>query len=216
MIKLYPSLMAANLLNLEQEIKKAEHESDGFHIDIMDHHFVPNLTFGPETVNIIGRSTSKQLWLHLMIEDASLFMDQITIPANSIISFHAEAVPSIPEMIAIIKEKNWLPSIAIKPNTEIETIAPFLSTVDQVLLMSVEPGFAGQKFIESVIEKIKPLSDYRETNNAHFRIAMDGGINEYNFEKLVKSGVQDFAIGSAVFQQKDPEQFLSKLRKLAP
>ena len=210
MIRIYPSLMAADLLNLTQEIKRFESLCDGFHIDIMDNHFVPNITFGADIANAIGAATSKQLWIHLMIENPRDFLKKLTVPAKSIISFHTETVKDHAALIRDIKARKWLASISIKPNTPIDTILPVVADLDQVVIMSVEPGFAGQQFLSSTVEKIAPLIAYRTSKNLNFKIGMDGGINKDNIQMLIDKNVDDVAIGSAFFNNPD---WIKKFRK---
>jgi ribulose-phosphate 3-epimerase len=214
MIKIYPSLMAADLLNIRQDIKRVEPLSDGFHIDIMDNHFVPNITFGADIAHAIAQITTKQLWIHLMIENPENFIHKLSLPAQTIISFHVEATADAQALIAIIKSKNWLPSISIKPSTPIETISPLLASLEQVVIMSVEPGFAGQQFLSPVVEKIDPLITHRKAKNLSFRIGMDGGINGENIEMLIEKGAQDFAIGSAFFNAQNPLDWINKLKEM--
>ncbi len=213
MAKIYPSLMAANLLDLANEIKKLEPYSDGFHIDVMDNHFVPNITFGIDTINAVAKATSKQLWVHLMVENPEKFISLINLPPNSIFSFHWEA-KNDPSFITEIKEKGWLPSIALRPATNPETIFPVLKDIYQVLIMTVEPGFGGQRFLDSVVDKIDPLTNYRKAQNSDFKIGMDGGIDAENIAMLAQRGVDDFSIGSAIFNQSDPVLALQDLRQL--
>src|SRR5579872_5653893 len=210
MIRIYPSLMAANLLNLKQEIKRFESLCDGFHIDIMDNRFVPNITFGADIANAIGAATSNQLWVHLMIENPRDFLKKLSLPSQSIISFHAESTNEYKALIQDIKSKKWLASISIKPSTSIDKALPVIAYLDQVVIMSVEPGFAGQQFLAPTIEKIAPLVSYRKSKNLNFRIGMDGGINKENIQMLIDKGVDDFAIGSAFFS--DPD-WVKKLKK---
>lgn len=213
MIKIYPSLMAADLLNIKQDIKRVEPFCDGFHIDIMDNHFVPNITFGADIAHAIAQITNKQLWVHLMIENPENFIPKLSLPAQSIISFHIEAATDAQALIAIIKSKSWLPSISIKPNTSIETISPFLASLEQVVIMSVEPGFAGQAFLSPVVDKIDPLIAHRKAKNLSFKIGMDGGINGENIEMLIEKGAQDFAIGSAFFKNPNSLDWIKKLKE---
>ncbi len=216
MIRIYPSLISANLLRLEEEIKKLEPYCDGFHIDIMDNHFVPNLTFGADIVHAISTVTNKQLWVHLMIDDPESWIDSLQLPPESILSFHFESTKHIPEIIKRITEKNWLPSIALKPKTAVSEIFPFLNGISQVLLMSVEPGFSGQRFLPSVIGKLEPLMKQRDKHKLSFTIGMDGGVNEENIGMLAQHGIHDFAIASAIFDQPDPVAALKKLRDATP
>ncbi|HBR70950.1 TPA: ribulose-phosphate 3-epimerase [Candidatus Dependentiae bacterium] len=215
MIKLFPSLMSANILELKEEIAKLEPYSDGFHLDIMDFHFVPNLTFGPNVINAIAKASSKAPFVHLMVEYPEKMVDFLQLPENSIIAFHKTSTPKPTNLIKTIHKKGWLASIALDPDESIENVTPILHELDQVLVMSVRPGFAGQEFIPQTLDKVKKLKTYRKKNKLNFRIAIDGGINEKILPEVVKAGADDIAMASAIFKAKDPVKELKKLRKIA-
>ena len=143
----------------------------------MDNHFVPNLTWGPMFLAATSRTTYKQLWVHLMVDNPQDWLDKLTLPSGSIVSFHYETSATEISMINGIKEKDWLPSIAINPKTDVEKIFPFLEHLHQVLIMSVEPGFSGQKFLPEVVSKVEALNGYRATSGFGFTIGIDGGVN---------------------------------------
>ena len=212
-IKIFPSLISADILNLEYEIKKLEQHCDGFHIDIMDWHFVPNLTWGPMFINAIAQKTTKPLFVHLMIEKSFEFLDLLALRNGDTLSFHIEESPDIKKMIKSIKEKKWLANIAIKPKTPLKEVFQFTTMVDSILLMSVEPGFSGQHFLESSLNRLIELANYRKEKNLSFEIAMDGGINKKNIEKLANYGVSNVAIASGIFENKDPLNALKELYK---
>ena len=212
--KIYPSIIGADHLNLQKEIKRLEPYSAGFHIDVMDNHFVPNLTSGTPLIDALSRGVAKQLWVHLMVDDVRPWLEKLFLPAGSIVSFHIESKGGALEPIKIIKEKKWLPSIAINPKTPLQDIFPFVNQVYQVLIMSVEPGFAGQEFIKSSIDKINTLNGYRQTANLQFRIGIDGGINKTNIKEVHQHGVEDFAIASGIFKEPDPVQTLQEMDKM--
>lgn len=212
--RIFPSLIAANLIDLKQEIKRLDPHCDGYHLDIMDNHFVPNLTFGPDMVRAISSATRRQLWVHLMVDKPETWVEKLILPAESIVSFHPESNDKIPDTIKRIKEKKWMASLAIKPKTAVDEISEYLHLIDQVLVMSVEPGFSGQRFLESVVAKITPLVEYRKTHELSFAIGMDGGINATNIGMLAKLGVTDFAVASAIFGEEDPVVALQGLKRL--
>lgn len=214
MIRIYPSLISANLLRMEDEIKKLEPYCDGFHLDIMDNHFVPNLTFGADMVNAISNVTNKQLWVHLMVDDPENWCDTLQLPSQTIFSFHFESTKDIGGIIKRIKENNWQPSIAIKPKTAVSELFPMLHMIDQVLIMSVEPGFSGQRFLPASVDTLKALVAHRNEKKLPFVIGMDGGISAENIQLLAQEGAQDFAIASALFDQSDPVAALQQLKKL--
>lgn len=213
---LFPSLMAADLLNLEKVIKNLEPHCDGFHIDIMDNHFVPNLTWGQDLTNQIARIATKPLLVHLMIDAPEDMVKKLDLTPNSVISFHLEAVESPQIAISAILKKRYIPSIAIKPHTPVEALIPWLEEgVPHVLLMSVEPGFSGQEFIVSSVDRLKELVALQKKSRKEFVICMDGGINKDVIGSLFKEGATQFAVATAVFGQKDPLAALKELYKNA-
>ena len=211
---IYPSLISASLLNLQQVITTLDPHCDGYHVDIMDGQFVPNITWGPAFANAIAATTNKTIWVHLMTTDPFTWIDRLELPKNSIVSFHIEANDNTPITIKAIREKGWRASITVSPKTNIVEIVPLLDQVDQVLVMSVDPGFSGQQFLTHTLEKIPLLVAEREKQNLTFSIGMDGGIGKENCAEIVRSGVQDLAIAHAIFGQKDPVQALTELRAL--
>jgi ribulose-phosphate 3-epimerase len=215
MAHIFPSLTAANQLNLQHDIQLLEPYCKGFHLDIMDNHFVATITWGAATVNAIAKITNRTLWVHLMVDNPVLCMEDLTIPTNSLITFHIESNSEIKKTIARIREKNWLPGIALNPKTPVEKIFPFLSSLHHVTIMSVEPGFSGQDFLPSVIDKINDLTGYRQASKLPLIIAMDGGINEHNIASLTNQGVNLFGVGSAIFGKQDPLSALKQLQTLA-
>lgn len=211
---IYPSLIAADLLHLGKVIEEFNPICDGFHIDIMDNHFVPNLTFGAAFANAIAKASHKPTWVHLMVEKPHEWIHLLELMPGSILSFHFENTTEKVQLIRRIREKNYKPSIAISPKTPIEEVLPLCNLVDQILIMSVEPGFYGQIFTESVIQKIEPLRLTREKQNLNFTIGMDGGINAKNIALLSEKGVDEFAAASAIFKSDDPVKAYEALKKL--
>jgi len=214
MAQIFPSLTGANQLNLQHDIKLLEPHCEGFHLDVMDNHFVPNITWGADTVNAIARLTNRTLWVHLMIDKPADFLEALSLQAYSIITFHAEMNNNKENIIKRIREKNWMPGIAVSPKTPIEDIFPFLDAVHHVTLMSVEPGFAGQPFLPSVIDKLDRLVGYRQTSGLPITIALDGGIHEQNIADLARRGADVFGVASAIFGKSDPIAALLNLQKL--
>ena len=212
MVDIYPSLMAADPLCLENEILLLEPYCAGFHLDVMDNHFVPNITWGADTVNAIAK-TAKLVWLHLMIEQPELFYDTLSLPVDSIVSFHIELELDVINFIKTIREKKHRVSIAISPKTPLSRIVPFLHTIDQVLVMSVEPGFSGQPFLKTTFDRIMELVAYRKKHNNIFRIGVDGGIDTTNIKELMEYGVDDYAIASAIFKSQNPVVALKQLEQ---
>ena len=210
---IYPSLISADLLNLQREIKLLEPWSAGFHLDVMDFHFVPNLTWGPDFVNAIRKTTPKQLWIDLLVDDPILYLDRFLLANNDIVSVHYESNydNAIFEEIRI---RGWLASLALNPTTPLEVILPFLGSVDHILLMSVNPGFSGQNFVMESVEKLKKLHDIRNKYNLTFSIGMDGGLNQTTLPALLTYGVDTIAVASCIFEHKNPAQELQRLTNL--
>lgn len=202
MPELYPSLLAADQQKIDHFIKELEPHCPGFHCDIMDNKFVPNTGISVEKVNHIAKITYRQLWVHLMVQEPESYLDQLQLPPDSILTFHIESHKHSLKMIKKILEKKWLPSIAIKPETGVNEILGFLDTLYQVLIMSVEPGFSGQSFLKDTLSKTGPLLQARDLAKLHFKIAMDGGIGAANIKRVATAGVDQLAIGSAIFEAK--------------
>lgn len=216
MANLYPSLISADLLNLQRDISLLEPYCAGFHCDVMDFNFVPNLTLGPAVVNAIATATTKKIWVHLMIKDPDKMIERLMLPPESIVSFHIETEINIPDTIKHIQEKNWVPSLAINPKTPIAESYKFLEQrLPHILLMSVSPGFSGQKFIPETIAKINELVAYKNREKLEFNIGMDGGINASNIALLANHGVDDLAIASGIFGASDPVAQIQELNQLS-
>ena len=213
MAKIFPSLISADVLNLEQEITRLAPYCDGFHLDIMDNNFVPNLTIGPAIINAIGTIAPKPLWVHLMVHNPSALIDALTLTNGSIVGFHYENDGHKRDLIKKIRDKDWQPSMSINPATPVEDAFPYLDELSQLLIMSVEPGFSGQPLLTDTIQKIEPLNAYRQTSGLHFSIGMDGGINAGNIVALKEKGVDDFAIASGIFDAPDPVSMLKNLKE---
>jgi ribulose-phosphate 3-epimerase len=214
MSTIYPSLMSANLLNLEREITTLNPYVPGYHIDIMDDHFVPNMTFGLDTIHAIARATTKQLWLHAMVNNPTALIDQLTLPTNTIYSFHIESQCNKKDIIKKLTEKKWLPSIAIKPKTDVAQLFEILdATICQVLVMSVEPGFAGQSFMPGALATLNALTAFRAQHKLNFMIGIDGGINAANIAQVVAHGADQIAVASAIFNNSDRVAAYSELKK---
>ena len=214
-MKIFPSLISADLLNLESTIKKLEPHCDGFHIDVMDSHFVPNLTWGPQFIKAISQIVTRPLFVHLMVENPEQFLKKLHIKRDDTVAFHIENTKNIQEMIKRIRENKWHASLAIKPNTAVEELWPFLDIISSVLLMSVDPGFSGQDFLPESFARLDQLAQYRKEKEMNFSIVMDGGINKRNIGKLAKQGCDEVGIAAAIFDAPDPIIALEELYKVA-
>ena len=213
MVKIAPSLLSANFACLKQEIDKIE-AAEWIHYDVMDGHFVPNISFGYSILKDISKVTDKYLDVHLMISDPFKYVDNFIASNASLIVFHYEAVEEneIDKLIKYIKNNNVDVGIAIKPDTCQDVLKPFLSQLDLVLVMSVEPGFGGQTFNHSAIEKISKLAKLREENNYHYLIEVDGGINESTAKLCREAGVDVLVAGSYVFNSDDYTKAIESLK----
>ncbi len=206
MIEIFPSLISADILSLKNVIDLLDPHVDGYHLDVMDFHFVPNLTFGPAVVNAIAGVTERPLHVHLMVDKPAQWLDVLTLRSRDVLVFHYEATKQHMQLIDAIKGKGYKVGIAINPDTPPDSVLEFLPHLDQVLVMSVQPGFSGQKFMPQVMEKLPKLSGTT--------IAMDGGIGPDNIAILKQKGVTQFGIASAIFDSSDPVQAIRDLRAI--
>lgn len=209
---IYPSLISANLLCLEEEIQTLEPYAAGFHLDVMDFHFVPNLTWGPDFINAIRAKAAKQLLVHLMVEYPEKYFARFKLHPQDIVSIHLESPSSLSlqELFAEITSRGWIPSIAINPYTPLEALISLTVPLKHVLLMSVQPGFSGQTFLPFILKKLKALNDFRKSHNLSFTISIDGGITADIAKELAKNGANQLAIASAIFHDSNPLKALQQ------
>lgn len=200
---LAPSILAADFGRLDEQIAICVNEGiEWIHCDIMDGHFVPNISYGADIVKVANRSGAF-LDTHLMIENPDQYLKQFADAGADLLSVHQEACPHLHRTIQHIKELGVKAGVAINPATSIQTIYPILGDVDLVLVMSVNPGFGGQKFINSSYEKIEKLASIREERELDFIIEVDGGVDLGNIEKLAAAGTDALVAGSSVFKADD-------------
>ena len=210
-IKIAPSILSADFANLGKEIKLLDDSGcDYIHIDIMDGHFVPNLTIGPDVISSIRNLTKKIFDVHLMIDPVKEFIPNFINAGADIITIHHEIGEDVFECIELIKKFGKKAGISIKPKTDANEIEKYLDLVDLILIMTVEPGFGGQKFITSQINKIKEIK--KIVSNKKIEIEVDGGINEITAKQVIDAGANVLVSGSTIFKYKDYAEIIEVLR----
>lgn len=215
MIRLAPSILSADFARLGEAVQLAEEAgADLIHVDIMDGHFVPNLTLGPQVVSSLKKMTRLPLDAHLMVEKPGFFIPLFADAGADWISVHVEASVHLHRDITIIKELGKKAGVALNPATPIHFMNEILKELDYVLLMSVNPGFGGQKFVEATHQKIRNLKNWINGQKLSISIEVDGGVNLDNMESLVEDGVDILVAGAAIFAQTDPRQVITRMREI--
>jgi ribulose-phosphate 3-epimerase len=216
MIEIAPSILSADFARLGEEISAAERGGAGLiHVDVMDGHYVPNITIGPAVVKSIRRVTQLPLDCHLMITDPDNYIEEFAKAGANLISIHVEAVTHLHRTVMEIRKLGCQPGVVLNPATPLLMLEEILPYVDYVLLMSVNPGFGGQSFIETALDKVSRLRDMIERRSLNVKIEIDGGIDTRNVAEVVRRGAQWLVAGSAVFGKENPEAATRALKQKA-
>ena len=201
-IKISPSILSADFSKLSSEIKKQEEGgADMIHVDVMDGHFVPNLTIGPPVIKSLRSHTNLPFDVHLMISPVHKYIKNFSDAGADIITIHPEATDNLIDSINHIKNLKKKAGVSLNPNTKISTVEKYLDKIDLILIMSVYPGFGGQKFIPEVVSKIKTLSEIKKSKNLNFDIEVDGGINFENSKSVIEAGANILVSGTTIFKE---------------
>ena len=203
-IQISPSILSADFSQLGSEIKKLEQGgADLIHVDVMDGHFVPNLTIGPPVIKNLRKYTKLPFDVHLMISPVHKYIENYAEAGADIITIHPEATDNLKESINLIKKFGKKVGVSLNPKTEIQTLLDEIANIDLVLVMSVNPGFGGQKFMPEVLDKIKELKKIKDEGKYHFDIEVDGGINFSNSKIVLEAGANILVSGTTVFKEND-------------
>ena len=215
MIRLAPSILSADFSRIGEAVRMAEDAgADLIHLDIMDGHFVPNLTLGPQAVSSIKKTTQQPVAVHLMVENPGFFIPLFHEAGADWISIHVEASTHLNHDISLIKELGRKAGIALNPATPIHLLNDILKELDYILVMSVNPGFGGQKFVDATRQKIRKLRSWIGGQNLSIPIEVDGGINTTNAESLIRDGAEILVVGAAIFAAEDPVRVIARLKEI--
>lgn len=212
-VAILPSLLAADFGKLGPEAARAESSgADALHLDIMDGHFVPNLSMGPDVVAMAKRYTSIPLSVHLMISNPGQYLEKFIKAGSDVLLIHVEVSGDVPSMLREIRRMGARPGITLNPQTPAEAIWPCITEVDEVLCMTVQPGYGGQKFMESVVPKIREIRNYVEKHSLRVDISIDGGIDRETVKKAAAAGGNVFIAGTALFGAGNMKDAISEMR----
>ncbi len=213
---LWPSVLSADFSNLGASLLPlTKSPIGGFHIDVMDGHFVPNITYGPWICRVIERiCPDTPLDVHLMIENPEAYIEAFALPGVAAITVHQEACPQLHRVIQQIRQADKLAGVALNPATSVLTLESLLGEIDLVLIMTVNPGFGGQKFLPFTLDKIRKLAEWRDQHHFEFVIFVDGGIDENTLPLCRQAGAQGFVAGNAVFGAADPLATIETLSRI--
>lgn len=213
-MEIAPSILASDFSKLGEEIERTSKAgADYIHIDVMDGMFVKNITIGPSVIKSIRKYTDIPFDVHLMIEEPSRYIDDFVKAGADIITIHLEAEKNIEKAIKLIKSKGVKAGLSIKPGTSVNEIIKYLNLIDVVLIMTVEPGFGGQTFIEEMMEKVKTIKEEIEKNKLNIKIEADGGINQETIKIAKDAGVDICVAGTSVYKSSDMKTTISNLKQ---
>ena len=213
-VKVAPSILSADILHLEDEIHAIEKAgADWIHVDIMDGHFVPNLSYGPKIVRAVKKITTLPLDVHLMISNPQSFIEQFASEGADNITVHCEVSTPVPKLFEIVKSFGKTFGVSVKPETSLDAITDDLDLIDILLIMTVNPGFGGQEFLEDVISKIAEAKRLKNENNYHYIIEVDGGINDQTVRATISNGAELIVAGNYIFKSGDYKIAIDSLRK---
>lgn len=210
-----PSILAADFANIQRDVEMINRsQADWFHIDIMDGNFVPNISFGMPVMQAVKKHATKPLDVHLMIEKPERYIREFKACGADILTVHLEASTHLHRTIQAIKSEGMRAGVAINPHTPVSLLKDILADSDLILIMSVNPGFGGQKFIENTYHKLVELKEIKTVNNYNFLIEIDGGVGENNYQKLIHSGADVLVAGNSVFAAANPTEAIQKLKQI--
>jgi len=215
-VEIAPSILAADFASLGEGIRAVERGGASLlHVDVMDGHFVPNISIGVPVVESLRKATRLPLDVHLMIENPERYIQPFSEAGADMISVHEEATFHLDRVLAMIREHGCRPGAVINPATPVSALSEVLDSVDYVLVMSVNPGFGGQKFIPGALEKIRRLKEIRERYNHSFRIEVDGGLGPENVMEVVRAGAEILVAGTSIFHTPDPAEAVRAMKQIA-
>lgn len=211
-MKLAASILSADFGRLAEQVHQVEGVVDFLHLDVMDGHFVPNLTFGPPVANALRRHTALPFEIHLMIDEPARYGPQFHVTPQDVITFHVE-VPHPKKVLAKLRQLPCRVGLSLRPRTPLSTLEPFVDQIDLVLVMSVEPGFGGQAFMPEALDRLRTLREM--VKNRPVTLAVDGGVGPYNVRAVVEAGAEIVVAGSSIFGKPDPREAALELWRAA-